>query len=140
MTAATKLGQGTTEWFEMIGVLMSEAASPEGLSSELTVSLVERYVDGVELSEGLVQGIRFDIVGGKPSFRVGARQDEQADVTIEITAAAARELNRLRSADPAYVAALDKFLSSGVMRGGRRSFAARRLARHGARPDRRSHA
>ena len=116
MTADMKLRHGTKDWFEMVGALMSEAASQAGLSPELNLSLVERYTDGVELSEGLVQGIRFDIVNGKPSFRVGAQKDERADVTIEITAAAARELNRLRSADPSYPTARDKFLGTGEMR------------------------
>jgi hypothetical protein len=116
MITDTKVRQGTTAWFEMVGRLMREAASQSGLSPELNVSLVERYTDGVELSEGLVQGIRFDILGGKPSFRVGARPDERADVTVEVTAAAARELNALRSADPSYQAARDKFLSTGDMR------------------------
>ncbi len=90
MTTNAKVRQGTTAWFEMVGMLMSEAASRSGLSPELSVSLVERYTDAVELSKGFVQGIRFDILGAKPSFRVGARHDERADITIEITAAAAR--------------------------------------------------
>ncbi|MCZ8546826.1 hypothetical protein OOJ09_21775 [Mesorhizobium qingshengii] len=116
MTMDAKVRQGTAAWFEMVGTLMSEAASQSGLSPELNLSLVERYTDGVELSEGLVQGLRFDILGGKPSFRVGARRDERADVMIEITAAAARKLNTLRSADPNYTAALEGFLSTGEMR------------------------
>ena len=41
--------------------------------------------------------------------RLGARRDERADVMIEITAAAARKLNNLRSADPHYTAALEDF-------------------------------
>lgn len=116
MTTDAKVRQGTTAWFEMVGTLMSEAASQSGLSPELNLSLVECYTDGVELSEGLVQGLRFDILGGKPSFRVGARRDERADVMIEITAAAARKLNRLHTADPTYTAALEGFLSTGEMR------------------------
>jgi hypothetical protein len=116
MTTDAKVRQGTTAWFEMVGRLMRAAASRSGLSPELNVSLVERYTDGIELSEGLVQGIRFDILGGKPSFRVGARPDERADVTVEVTAAAARELNTLRSTDPSYQAARDKFLRTGEMR------------------------
>lgn len=70
MTEDMKLCQGTTEWFNMLGTLMSEAASRAGLSPQLTLSLVERYTDGVDLFEGLVQGIRFDITGGKSSFRI----------------------------------------------------------------------
>jgi hypothetical protein len=35
---------------------------------------------------------------------------------IEITAAAARTLNNLRSADPNYTAALEDFLRTGAMR------------------------
>lgn len=116
MTTDGKVRQGTTAWFEMVGGLMTDAASRSALSPDLDVSLVERYTDGIELSEGLVQGIRLDIVGGKLSFRIGARPDEQADVTVEITATAARELNSLRSADPNYAAARDKFLRTGEMR------------------------
>jgi hypothetical protein len=116
MIADATLRQGTAAWFEMVGQLMSEAVVRSGLSPDLTLSLVERYTDGVELSEGFVQGLRFDIVRGKPSFRVGARWDEKTDVTIEITAAAARALNSLRSADPQYSAACDRFLRTGEMR------------------------
>lgn len=116
MSTDAKVRQGTTAWFEMVGTLMSEAASQSGLSPHLNLSLVERYTDGVDLSEGLVQGLRFDIINGKPSFRVGARRDERADVTIEISAAAARELNSLRSVDPNYPAAVDNFRSTGEMR------------------------
>ncbi len=116
MTTNTKLRQGTAAWLEMVGTLMSEAAALSGLSPELNVSLVERYTDGVELSVGLVQGIRFDIISGKPSFRVGVRLDEQGDITIEITAAAARRMNLLGSADPHHRTALDTFLRSGEMR------------------------
>ncbi len=95
---------------------MCEAASSAGLSPDYRVSVVERYTDGVELSVGLVQGLRFEIIDGKPTFRVGARQDERADVTIEITAAASRELNTLHSADPNYQNALGNFLRTGAMR------------------------
>ncbi len=116
MSTDAKVRQGTTAWFEMAGTLMSEAASRAGLSPELNVSLLERYTDGIELSDGLVQGLRFDITGGKPSFRVGVRQDERADVVVELPAAAARRLNTLRSADPQYQTARDHFVSEGEMR------------------------
>ena len=59
MTTDMKVHQGTKEWFDMVGTLMFEAASQAELPPELNLSLVERYTDGVELSEGLVQGIRF---------------------------------------------------------------------------------
>jgi hypothetical protein len=116
MLTDAKLRQGTTAWLEMVGTLISEAASQSGLSPELNVSLVERYTDGVELSEGLVQGIRFDIICGKPSFRIGVQPDERGDIMIEVTAAAARRLNLLGSADPNYRTASDSFLRSGEMR------------------------
>ncbi|MBS1165091.1 MAG: hypothetical protein H6R00_1116 [Proteobacteria bacterium] len=116
MTVHTKIRHGTSGWFKMVGAVMAEVARRADLPADLTVSLVERYTDGVVLSEGLVQGIRFDIVGGKSSYRVGARLDEQADIMIEMTAAVARELNALRSTDPRYRALLDRFLSSGEMR------------------------
>ncbi len=116
MLTDAKLCQGTTAWLEMVGTLMSEAASQSGLSPELNVSLVERYTDGVELSEDLVQGIRFDIISGKPSFRIGVQPGERGDIMIEVTAAAARRLNLLGSADPNYRTVSDSFLRSGEMR------------------------
>lgn len=116
MTVHKKIPHGTAAWFEMVGTVMSDAVRRANLPTDLTGSLVERYTDGRVLSYGLVQGIRFDLVGGKPSYRVGARADEQADIIIEVTAAAARELNVLRSADPRYKTALDRFLRTGEMR------------------------
>jgi hypothetical protein len=78
MTTDAKLRQGTTAWFEMVGRLMIEAASRSRLPPELNLSLVERYTDGVELSEGLVQGIRFDAIrqqasesAARPIARIG---------------------------------------------------------------------
>lgn len=116
MTTNRKVTQGTLAWLEMVGVLMCEAALKAALPSDRNVSLVERYTDGVLLSEGLVQGIRFDIIGGKPSFRVGVQPNERADVTVEITGMAARKLNTLRSTDPNYQAARVEFLRTGEMR------------------------
>ena len=58
---------------------MSEAASHLERPSELNSSLVERYTAGIELSEHLIQGIRFEILGGRPSFRAGARPYESAN-------------------------------------------------------------
>lgn len=115
-TTDVKLTHGTIPWFEMVGTLMCEAASKAGLPSDHNVSVVERYTDGGELSEGLVQGLRFDIVGGKPTFRAGVRQGEHADIMIEITSAAAHELNLLYSADPKYQTTLGNFLTTGEMR------------------------
>ncbi len=60
---------------------MAGASHPR-CKPEPNVSLVERYTDGGDLSKGFVQGIRFDILGGKPSFRVGAQHGERADITM----------------------------------------------------------
>lgn len=116
MAGDAKLIQGTAAWFNMVGTLMREAATRSGLSPEINVSFVERYIDGCEIAKDLVQGIRFDIVDGIASFRIGAERNERGDVTVEITAPAARALNALYSADPNYRAAREKFLSSGEMR------------------------
>lgn len=116
MTTNAKVDHGTVAWFDMAGRLLCEAALQAGLPTDLNVSLVERYTDGVDLSAGLVQGLRLDIIGGKPSFRVGAQPDERADVMVEVTAAAARKLNSLQSADPNYHTARDNFLRTGEMR------------------------
>lgn len=116
MPAETKFRHGTAAWFEMVGTLMCETASRSRPAPNLNLSLVERYVDGVELADDLVQGIRFDIAGGKPSYRIGALRNERGDVTVEATAAAARELNRLRSVDPAYQLLREKYLRTGEIR------------------------
>lgn len=116
MQTEPKVPQGTTAWFEMVGTLLCEAAMASGLPPHMNLSMIERYTDGVELSAGLVQGIRFDIVDGQPSYQVGVQADQHADITMEITAAAAKQLNKLYSADPAYGAALNAHLSTGAMR------------------------
>jgi hypothetical protein len=116
MMTGGKLRQGTTAWFQMVGTLMCEAASQAGLAPDLDLTLIERYADGAEIGEGLIQGIRFDVIKGKPQFRVGVLPNEQGDITIELTAAAARKLNLLRSADPEYRTALEAVLGSGDLR------------------------
>jgi hypothetical protein len=116
MSHIIKAPHGTAAWFEMVGALMCEAASQAALGPAFNVSLVERYTDGVALAGGLVQGLRFDVIGGAPSFRVGARRDEPADIAVEITAAASLELNTLYSDDPQFEAALNRFQGSGEMR------------------------
>lgn len=116
MTSNEQLPPGTPAWLTMVGTLMREAAAQAGLPPSLTVSFVERYTDGAALADGLVQGLRFDITGGQPSFRVGVRPDETADIVVEITAAAARQLNALYSHDPAYAAAQAELLRTGDMR------------------------
>jgi hypothetical protein len=112
---STRLAHGTEAWFEMVGRLMCEAAARAVLPPDLHVGLVERYLDGVPRSDGFVQGLRFDIRDGQPYFRVGALPDEEADVTVEVTAAASRELNTLYANDPRYVAALARMQASGEL-------------------------
>jgi hypothetical protein len=116
MTTDRKFRQGTPEWFHMVGRLMCDFALQAGLPAAFNVSLVERYSDGCELSDGLVQGIRFDILNGKPSFRASVGREERGDVVIEISSAAARDLNLLRSADPKFAITLDAALGAGDMR------------------------
>lgn len=93
---------------------MCEAASDPALPGNLNASLVERYTDGANVAEGRVQGIRLDIRGGAPSFRVGVGRAERGDVTVEVTSAAARHLNALRGAD--FSIARERYLASGEMR------------------------
>ena len=107
---------GTAAWFEMVGQRMACAAAQAALPADLTVSFLETYVDGEVGPDGLRQGIRFDIVRGQPSWRVGARPGERADIQVEITTGAARRLNRLRAADPAFAAEQDRVLGSGEMK------------------------
>jgi hypothetical protein len=111
-----KLRMGTAAWFEMVGTMMVEGAARSSLPSELNLSFVEVYTDGLDVGDGLVQGIRFDIASGQPSFRAGVRPGERGDVTVEITTEAAQRLNSLRSADPAYADVMSHLLETGEMR------------------------
>ncbi len=116
MAIDLKVPHGTTAWFEMLGEVMCEAASRGGLSPDFNMSVVEPFTDGAQLPGGLVQGFRFDIIGGKPSFKIGVRPDERGDITIFITAAASHKLNTLHATDPEYQTTLGNFLSTGEMR------------------------
>ncbi|SFO33369.1 hypothetical protein [Sphingomonas sp. OK281] len=111
-----KLLQGTTEWFEMVGDLLVAAASRAHLPRDMNLSLVERYTDGAELADGSRQGIRLDIRNGVMTFRVGVRENEQADIINNLTTAAARTLNLLYSDDPDFAKARDQLLTTGEMR------------------------
>ncbi|MBB3644521.1 hypothetical protein FHX14_000680 [Rhizobium sp. BK619] len=110
-----KIRQGTAAWFDMVGQTMCEAALRAELAPDLNLTLIERYTDGIELADCLIQGLRFDIIDGRPSFRSGARRDEQGDIIIQITAAAARELNLLHNADPQYPKSIERVLTTGEM-------------------------
>lgn len=116
MKSPAKLPHGTMEWFAMVGGAICEAALHAGLSPDLNWSLVERYSDGTELANGRMQGLRFDLVSGRPSFRVGVSIEERGDVTIEVSTAVARCLNRLSLADPAYGRAFKQAMDQGDLR------------------------
>ena len=113
MDAHDKLAHGTREWFGMVGEVMLDAAARAGLAPDLHVSLVERYIDGAPLGAGLVQGLRFAIRGGQAAFRIGAGLDERGDITLEVTAAGARQLNTLSGADPCFRASVAALRDSG---------------------------
>ncbi|MCS6759729.1 MAG: hypothetical protein MO852_12855, partial [Candidatus Devosia euplotis] len=116
MDTPQKIRHGTADWFAMVGTIMVEGALQTELPADLNVSLVERYTDGMALPGGTVQGLRFDVTAGTPSFRIGAYPDEQADLIVEISTAAAQTLNRLHSAEPRYRVTLDAFVQRGEMR------------------------
>lgn len=107
---------GTTQWFEMVGKVLVDAAMQAGLPPACNIRLVERYIDGIELSPGLVQGLRFDITNGKPAFQLGAGHEERGDITVEVTKAASYTLNTLRSDDPRFHAAFINLQSAGELK------------------------
>lgn len=109
----TKVAHGTAAWFDMVGRVLQDAATQAKLAPDVHVCLVERYIDGRELGQGLVQGLRFEIVGGKPAFRRGARQDERGDITVEVTQAASHALNILYAADPRFLTTLADVQAKG---------------------------
>jgi len=108
-----KLTQGTPGWFHMIGETLVDAATNANLPDDMNLSFVERYSDGEEIGDGLVQGIRLDIRGGKPSYRIGAGRDERGDLNVLVTAKAARMLNSVPSGDPRYGELQDRYQASG---------------------------
>jgi len=107
---------GTTAWFDMVGAVMVDAARRAALPADFNISLLERYTDGVDTGAGLAAGLRFDVVNGTPSFRTGVGRDEQADIMMDVTLAASRELNTLPGADPRFTAALARLQSSGQLK------------------------
>lgn len=115
MITGPKLHHGTTAWFEMVGTLLCEAALAAKLPPDLNFSLIERYTDSIALPNGLFEGLRFEIRGGTPSFRVGVFPDEQAEVTIEVTSATARTLNTLYSSDPDYSVVVKRHLDASEL-------------------------
>jgi hypothetical protein len=112
MSTKTKVPHGSKAWFDMVGTIMVEAATLAKLPPEFNVSLVERYTDGVEISPGLLQGLRFEINGGRPTFRAGAKPGEQGDITVEVLAADSHALNTLRSEDPRFLETYARLQSS----------------------------
>jgi hypothetical protein len=115
MIQQMKVRHGTPAWFDMVGAVMRDAATAAGLPSDFSVSLVERYSDGIELSPGLFQGLRFEIVNGAPSFRHGARLDEHGDVTVTVSMAGSLTLNTLYGDDPRFPAAFARLRASGEL-------------------------
>jgi len=116
MQTVEKQPHGTEAWFRMVGTLMCEAANRAGLSPLVNVSLMERYTDAGELSPGLEQGLRFDIIGGVATFRVGAHTGEAADILVEVTSSASKTLNSLHSDNPEFELAFAKFERTGEIR------------------------
>lgn len=113
MTHETKFVQGTPDWFHMIGKILTDAAANAGLPPKTNVSFVERYSDGKELSDGLIQGIRLDIINGAPSYRIGAAPGEKGDINVMVTADAARQLNTYYSDDPKLLELLTRYQATG---------------------------
>jgi hypothetical protein len=111
-----KTTHGTIAWFEMVGALLEQAAREAALAPDVAFRFVERYTDGADLGDGRVAGLRFEIAGGKTTFRVGVRPDERGDLTVEITAAGSRLLNTLYGDDPAYGPAIADLKRTGALK------------------------
>ena len=112
MSSQTKLAYGTMEWFRMVGETMCQAALDSHLPSDVNYSLVEHFVDGDEWSDGLFEGYRFEIAGGKPMFRLGARPGEVADLILRVRRDASRAMHKLHGHHPEFMATIEKFTDS----------------------------
>ena len=73
---------GSPDWFAMVGEVLVTAARAADLPADLSVSLVEHYIDGSEIAPGLFQGLRFEITNGVPSFRTGVTPAEVGDIPL----------------------------------------------------------
>ncbi|PZQ28679.1 MAG: hypothetical protein DI562_10400 [Stenotrophomonas acidaminiphila] len=111
----SKIVQGSEPWFRMAGALVCRALGDSGAQGIARWRLIERYVDGEPFSDGLVQGIRFDIREGVATFRVGVQPGETADATIEVTAGVARALNLLHTDDPRFALAMEDAIRTGAL-------------------------
>lgn len=116
MTAETQYVAGSVEWLTMVGEVLLAAARSAALPADLTLSLVEHYIDGPEIARGLFQGLRFDISNGRPNFRVGVTPDEVGDITIHIAPEVAQRLNQLYTSNPALEEFQLEALASGKLR------------------------
>lgn len=115
MNAASKVVQGSSEWFELVGTLVCRAVKRAGSPVSRNWTLVERYSDGERLPNGLIQGIRFDLRAGACSYRVGVVPEEQGDATITVKSATARTLNLLYRHDPRFDTSMKRAFESGAM-------------------------
>ncbi|MBJ7402048.1 MAG: hypothetical protein JHD07_01565 [Bradyrhizobium sp.] len=111
-----KLPQGSLAWFDMVGDEIVKAATQLGLPRGLRMSIIEQYIDGAQLENGLCQGLRVDVDDGAVACRTGVRADETADVVIEVTGPTARRLNLLFCADPIYRLTLAEAVARGQLR------------------------
>lgn len=111
-----QLLHGSAAWFDMVGAEIVKAAVQFELPRDLRFSVIERYVDGADLGDGLYQGLRISVADGAVVCRTGVRADETADVVIEVTAVVARQLNSLFGADPGYPRALTDAVASAELR------------------------
>lgn len=113
MSPKTTYTTGSPDWFAMVGEVLVTAARAADLPADLSVSLVEHYVDGAEIAPGLFQGLRFDITNGVPSFRTGVTPGETGDITIHVTADVAQRLNQLHASDPTLAQVQQAALANG---------------------------
>lgn len=115
MNAASKLVQGSSAWFELVGVSVCSAVERAGSPWPRNWTLVERYSDGERLPNGLIQGIRFDLRAGACTYGVGVAPEERGDATITVQSATARALNLLYRHDPRFETGMKRAFESGAM-------------------------
>lgn len=116
MSPETTYPAGSADWLAMVGEVLLTAARAADLPADLTISLVEHYIDGPEIAPGLFQGLRFDITNGVSSFRTGVRPGEAGDITIHMTPEVAQRLNQLYTSDPTLAQVQQAALASGQFR------------------------
>ncbi len=113
MGSEVKYAFPSEEWFQMQEREVRDALSQADMPHGFRFSLVERFLGGSTLANGMMQGFRIEIDGPNATFRRGVLPDESAEAVIEITMEGLDRLVHMSSHDPALPGIVEQLTESG---------------------------